>query len=160
MRTEAKNRIEGWRQNAYGIDNFHVKLTSRESDLWFASSACIDGRTVRLDIYDPVSQRSTQGVMVEVRSDSSSNLALAFQQLFEDAWRRARNPGPFGFLMSLFRKWWLPLLVALGFAAAVIFADQNSAFVAFAGGVAAGLVANYLPQVPHTVSVMADRLRR
>lgn len=135
VRAEAKNRIEGWRQNANGIKNFHVKLTGRESDLWFASSACIDGRTVRLDIYDPVSQRSTQGVMVEVRSDSSSNLALAFQQLFEDAWRRARDPGAFGFLMSFFRKAWLPLLVALAFAAALLFADPTSIFVAFTGGV-------------------------
>lgn len=160
IKAESADRIRAWQQNAKGIDTFRIRVTNRESDLRFASSACVDGRTVRIDIFNPSSQRSTQGVMVEARSDTNSNLALVFQQIFNDAWRRAHAAGPLGYPMSLLKKSWLPLLTILAFAAALVFSDRSSVIVAFTGGVVAGLVSNYLPRVPNIVSEMLDRLRR
>ncbi|WP_367127930.1 hypothetical protein [Saccharothrix sp. HUAS TT1] len=157
---ESKGRIEGWVRNSDGYDNFEVRVTNRASDLWAASSMYLDGRLLRFDVFDPVSQRTTQGVMVEVVADGVTNLALIFKAMFDEAWQRSRRPGFTGALTAITRVIWLPVIAALAFGVALLLASPSSVPVAFTGGVLAGLISNYLPRVPEAVSRVVERLRR
>ncbi len=157
---EARRRLDGWMLHSKGIENFYIRVTSHASDLWLASSMCIDNRLVRLDIFDPQSQRTTQGVMVEAISDGSSNLALLFQASFENGWRRSYTPTATGALAAFIRRAWLPTIIGASFALTLVLTPGNSAAVAFTGGIVTGLISNYLPRIPDALGNLVERVRR
>lgn len=156
----AKQKIDGWIKHAKGIDNFQVKITGRASDLWLASSALIDGRTVRLDIYDPISQRSTQGIMLEIISDSESNIALVFKKLFNESWNGAHEPGCYGKILQLLQSSAIPILLGIIILTTGTFFGSASPEFTFTIGVTTGVVANYLPKIATKASSMLHRIRK
>jgi hypothetical protein len=99
----AKRRIAEWSRNLAGLPNASVRVSHSVDDMRFASSMAIDGRLVRVDIYDPRRQRSLEGVMMEIESPAGLQLNLASHMLdvLDQAWDRAR---PLGFWRT--SVWW------------------------------------------------------
>ena len=64
MRSRAKERIREWSRNFDGFPSVEVRISHKVEDMWLGSCMAIDGRIVRLDVYDPDKQRSLQGIML------------------------------------------------------------------------------------------------
>lgn len=88
----AREAISGWKENARGISNFKVRVSHHVEDTYIASWMLIDGKVLRIDIYDPIRQRSLEGFMVEVTSSVGQdlNIVVVFREYFWRAWGRAQ----------------------------------------------------------------------
>lgn len=88
----AREAISGWKENARGISNFKVRVSHHVEDTYIASWMLIDGKVLRIDIYDPIRQRSLEGFMVEVTSlvGQDLNIVVVFREYFWRAWGRAQ----------------------------------------------------------------------
>lgn len=121
MRAMARDAISGWLENARGIPSMEIRIAHFAEDMLIATCMTIDSCVLRFDIYDPLNQRSLEGVMLHVESPSglTLNMVSLFQQFFDGAWRRAEHTGRFGKLKWWFStgwQWWL----FLGFSALAI----------------------------------------
>src|SRR5208337_3373149 len=98
----AREAISGWKENARGISNFEVRVSHHIEDLYVATWMLIDGHLLRIDIYDPIQQRSLEGIMVEVVSPDGQDLNIVgvFGEYFRRAWSRAQP------VQGLGRVWW------------------------------------------------------
>lgn len=114
MRPIAAQRIEEWVHNFEDRKTVEIRLSRTEEDMELATCVYVDGNVVRFDIYDPRTQRSLEGVMIEVVSPQGiiPNLVSIFKRLFDDAWSRAIGVRRAATLVILLRRWW-KLLIAL-----------------------------------------------
>lgn len=153
LASEARERLGLWRLHSKGRRRFQVKVSRHRVDLRDASSALIDGRSLRYDVYDDTSERSIDGVMITIARSEPTNLSRMFQDRFDEAWRRAR---PLGFWPSAgwaVRRWWWWGLVAVSTAiVAEIHVEHPTAT-----GLLLGAVAGYL--VNH-IDSLGDRIHK
>jgi hypothetical protein len=89
-----------------------IRIASDSDDMNLASCMLVDGRILRLDIYDHTRQRSLEGVMVHVETPAGMELNIIglFKARFEDAWSGASPSGFPKRLLWYLRKgwqWWL-----------------------------------------------------
>jgi hypothetical protein len=119
----AREAISGWKENARGLPNFEVRVSHRIEDSYIASCMLIDARVLRIDVYDPVRQRSLEGFMLEATSSAGQDLNIVriFSDYFWRAWGRARPVELRGAIWWCIKKsWeWLAFLVFLGLAFAL-----------------------------------------
>lgn len=117
MRDIAAGRIREWVRNLGDLPTVEVRISHRVEDMWLGSCMAIDGRVVRIDVYDPNRQRSLQGIMLELANPQGLDLNLVriFVELFRNAWDRAKPVGWHGRIAWRLRatwKLWLGLLFA------------------------------------------------
>lgn len=145
MAALARDAIDGWKRHASNIPSMEVRISDRVEDMLISTSMIIDGRLLRTDVYDPMRQRSLEGVMIEVESSTAYklNLVSLVQQYFDDAWDRARPTGRFakaGRLIIRGWQWWLCLAFSI---LTVIFTVSSTAGAIF-GSIAATFFVNGL----------------
>jgi hypothetical protein len=157
-RSASRTAIKGWLKNSEGIRSFQVRVTNIQSDLLLASSVSFDDRLVRINFFDPVRQRTTQGTMVEIQADTPSNISMLFADHFNTAWSRAREPTFRGTVAWCIRRYWL-LLTAAVLGAITATTINNSTTFAFLSGILTGIVTNFLPRVPDWTQQVISRLR-
>jgi hypothetical protein len=97
MEQVARNRLREWQSLVYLHPTMELRTTDSAASMRLATCVLIDGRLVRFDIYDPIVQRSLEGVMIEVESPSGVNLNFVslVYEMFDEAWAAARPLGRF-----------------------------------------------------------------
>ena len=92
MTQTAKDAIAGWVGHAKGLKTFDVRVTDRLEDARLATSFLVDDRLLRLDAYDPVNQRSLDGILLQFDSPTGMTLNIigVFRDLFNSAWQDAQ----------------------------------------------------------------------
>jgi hypothetical protein len=118
MRAIAADRIREWVRNLGDLQTVEIRISHRVEDMWLGSCMAIDGRVVRIDVYDPDQQRSLQGIMLELANPQGLDLNLVriFVELFRNAWDRAKPvtwPGRIAWRLRASWKLWLGLLFAV-----------------------------------------------
>jgi hypothetical protein len=118
MRPRAEQRIKEWVRNLGDLPTVEIRVSHDIEDMGLGSCMAIDGRTVRIDVYDPIRQRSLQGIMIELVNPQGLDLNLVriFLELFRAAWDRARPVTWLGRVLWRLRatwKWWIGLLFAV-----------------------------------------------
>lgn len=144
---QAKERLKGWRAHAKGQRNLEVRITRHARDIRDASSMLIDGNLLRYDIYDNETERTTDGVMIEVAGSSPSNLARMFEDRFNEAWSRAR---PLGFWRSvgwLLKRWWQVVLFFVFIAGLMLLREEHPGAVSLLLGAMLGYLVNHLDTI-------------
>jgi hypothetical protein len=108
MREIAVDRLQKWQRNFRMYKNVEMRVSPHADDMAIATCVGIDDSLVRLDVYDPVTQRSLQGVMIEVESPVGMklNLVRIFVDLFDNAWRRGLSRGKFAHARWFARRFW------------------------------------------------------
>jgi hypothetical protein len=108
MRKIAFERIERWQVLFRSYDNVDIRVSHHAKDMAIASSVGIDNIIARYDVYDPYSQRSLEGVMIEASSPQgmSLNIVRIFYDMFDDSWRRAQVAGHLSRIRWMLRRWW------------------------------------------------------
>jgi hypothetical protein len=101
---KSQEAIKGWIKHAQNIPQMEIRIVHRPEDMYFATSWTLDEHLLRFDIYDPLMQRSLEGIMIEVVSPPGFhlNLITMFQACFNAAWNRAEPIHTFGKV-----RWWL-----------------------------------------------------
>ncbi len=159
MKRVAKRRIDEWSRNFAGLSNASVRVSHNVDDMRFASSMVIDGRLVRLDIYDPRCQRSLEGVMMEVESPAGLQLNFTSHMLdvFDLAWARAK---PLGFLRK--SLWWAgrgwKILAALIFLGVALTPIAITGWFELFIGIASALLATAIAEA--SISIRRRRRQR
>jgi hypothetical protein len=140
----AREAISGWKENARGISNFKVRVSHRVEDSYIASWMLIDGKILRIDIYDAIRQRSLEGFMVEVMSSDGQdlNIVRVFSEYFRRAWSRAQPVQGLGRIWWWTKRaWqWLACLIFL----ALTYAFRSTFWVGVFGSAAATFMINGL----------------
>ncbi len=145
MATTSVDSIAGWKNHAKHSSNIEVRISLDPSDMRLASCALIDGDVLRLDVYDPKTQRSLQGTLIEVTSGEGRqlNVVSIFQDAFDDAWSRATPSTTLARLWRIFCdnwQWWFFVLFGIGaFATA-----SNLVVTAILGSASASFLSNAL----------------
>ena len=108
MRSIAEQRIPEWKQAFSGLRRAEIRIAHSPQDMETASGALIDGNVARLDIYDPYTQRSLEGVMVELISPPGRalNIVKLFQRAFDEAWARSYTLGRWAKPRWVLHRWW------------------------------------------------------
>jgi hypothetical protein len=142
MRATAEKRIKEWTRNFSNLPTAEVRISHKLEDMWLGSSMAIDGKIVRLDVYDPERQRSLQGIMLEVADPRGLNLNVVriFVDLFEQAWARARPTTWAGRMLWRWRQLW-KVWVGLLFTAAAFLPIPFAGWQDLLIGIAAALLA-------------------
>ncbi len=104
----AAERIERWWDLFHSYQNVGIRISHHAKDMAIASSVGVDNVIARYDIYDPYSQRSLEGVMIEASSPQgmSLNIVRMFYDVFEDAWQRAHQAGRLWWFRWVLHRWW------------------------------------------------------
>jgi hypothetical protein len=124
MERAAEDAIHGWSRHAQANSSIDIRISSSAEDMEIASCMLIDNRLLRFDIYDASTQRSLEGVMIEVTSPPNLdvNLIKVFQREFERGWNNAKPISVLGTIGWHLRKLWqwycfgASLLLAFAFA--------------------------------------------
>jgi len=155
----ARDRAKIWRSHAKKSRNLHVRVTRRRANLRGASSALVDHRILRYDVYDDVTQRSTDGIMIEVDTFNASNLARMYSEHFDDAWDHSR---PLGFwptvTWTLCRWWWVPAIVTSGLFIATHY-TQDPFVVSLVAGAVIGYAVDHLDNIGKFLARWWGRIR-
>jgi len=133
---QATQRLAGWRAHARSHPNLQLRVTSRVADMRASSSMLVDGSVLRFDVYDPASERSTQGTMIEIVSAEQTNIASLFGDYFDDAWHRARPLGAWrlgGWWLQ--RSWVVAVVIAIAAFATAVWTSHPAFATLLAGGV-------------------------
>ncbi|MCG8921041.1 hypothetical protein [Lentzea sp. CC55] len=151
MRSISAGRIRQWVECFSDRDTVEVRLSSSQEDMELATCVSVDGGVVRYDIYDPYSQRSLEGVMVEVGSPQGlvPNLVRLFQRVFDDAWDRSVSPRRFAMAGRFLKRWWkLWLTIAVIAAAFIPVGVENWAeiLIGIGGGIGAPFILEEAPK--------------
>lgn len=92
--SRSKAAIKSWVQVTRGWPNCIVRVARSLSDIELGSSMSVDGRLLRLDLHEPLIERSLAGQMLEVNA-GGANLVRAFDRSFDSSWRTARSTAMF-----------------------------------------------------------------
>jgi hypothetical protein len=108
MRKISSERLARWREIFEKYDNVTIRVSHHPEDMAIATCVGVDNSIARLDVYDPYSQRSLEGVMIEIASPQgmSLNVVRIFYDLFDNAWGRAHGAGSIWWTAWLLRRWW------------------------------------------------------
>jgi hypothetical protein len=108
MRSIAEQRILEWKREFAELATVQIRISRIARDMEIATCALVDGCVARLDIYDPYTQRSLEGVMVELVSPPgrSLNIVKLFQRAFDSAWGRSYTTGRWAKPRWVLQRWW------------------------------------------------------
>lgn len=108
MKSIAVKRISDWKHELSGLPSVRIRISHSAHAMEIASCALVDSYVARLDIYDPYTQRSLEGVMVELVSPPgmSLNIVKLFQRAFDSAWTRSYTVGRWAKLRWVLQRWW------------------------------------------------------
>lgn len=114
----ARAAIQGWVENARGVPNMEVRVSRNMDFVRICSCLTIDRRLLRFDVFDPMRQRSLEGVMIEVLSPDGHELNLigVFQHCFDAIWEKSESTTFFGKLWSRLGsswQWWCFIVFAV-----------------------------------------------
>ncbi|RKR87280.1 hypothetical protein BDK92_1555 [Micromonospora pisi] len=84
----ARRAIESWKTATSDWPNTEVRIAVTAQDIECGSSVSIDGRILRLDVHEPLAERSLMGEMLMV-NERGGNLIRLFDANFDAAWDRA-----------------------------------------------------------------------
>jgi len=84
-----KRAIASWRETTRHWPNTELRVATRAEDVELGGSMSIDTRLLRLDVHEPLAERSIYGEMIEVNS-AGGNVIRMFDSYFDQAWMRAR----------------------------------------------------------------------
>lgn len=159
MRGHAEQRIKEWVRKLGDLSAVEIRISHRVEDMWLGSCMAIDGRIVRIDVYDPNRQRSLQGVMLEISNPQGLDLNLVriFVQLFSDAWDRAKPvtwQGRLGWRLRSGWKVWLGLL----FGVIAFIPAEFQGWVELTAGIAAAFLSTAF--IEYTAKARMRRRRR
>lgn len=160
MRSKAEQRIREWERNFSDLQSAEVRVSYAMEDMWLGSSMVIDGRILRLDVYDPDRQRSLQGIMLELADPRglSLNVVRTFVELFNQAWLRARPMTLPGRVRWRGRRTW-KVWAGLAFAALSLVPVPFSRWQDLLIGIAAALLATAVLEAGATVRRRRRRVR-
>lgn len=160
MAAAAEERIEAWKAVARH-ENITVRLSGSAQHMRQATSVLIDGRLVRFDIYDPMAQRSLEGVMIEVESPSGweLNFVSMMFDFFEDAWQAARPLGGLAVIGWRFERHW-KVVTGFGLALLAVAPVQIAGWREILAGMASGLFGASLVEARSTWFSRLSRLWR
>jgi hypothetical protein len=152
MRTIAAERLANWQRQFARYPNVEVRISRHADDMRIATCVGVDDTFVRLDVYDPVTQRSLQGVMIEIESSEGMklNLVQIFFDLFDAAWRRALAPGRLASTRWFLRRFWKLELGAIVTAFAFIpigLAGWTAVLVGLGTGIMAPSLIDEIPRI-------------
>ena len=118
MRAIAKERIDQWVKTFRDRRSVEVRVCDSQEDMEIATCVAVDNSVVRFDIYDPYTQRSLEGVMVEVISPQGivPNVVRLFQRIFDDAWQRSISTHRLARTWRFLARWWKLWLTFIAFA--------------------------------------------
>jgi hypothetical protein len=108
LRAIAKERIRAWSTIANKEKNLKLRLTGEAHDLLLATSLCIDGRILRLVVYDFLKERSKEGVLVEFSSFDGKplNIIQFAEEAFRSAWAAAKPLGLLRLAVWHMKRFW------------------------------------------------------
>jgi hypothetical protein len=115
MRPRAKERIRQWKAITKRSKNVKLRLTGETHDLLLATSLSIDGRVLRVAVYDFLKERSKEGVLVEFSSNDGKplNIIQFFEDSFKSAWDAALPLGFFAKAQWYVKRFWQFLVTGL-----------------------------------------------
>jgi len=155
----ARDSISGWAENARGIERMEVRVAHSFENMFIATSMSIDEHILRFDVYDPLRQRSLEGIMLEVESPVGLqfNLVSLFQIYFNDAWNQAEPVQRFGkvrWWLTRGWQWWAFILSTI-----IAFMLSASFWGGIVGSVAATFLVNALVSSWPTIHSLIRRMR-
>ncbi|MGH3942214.1 MAG: hypothetical protein ACRDTG_27055 [Pseudonocardiaceae bacterium] len=131
-RSRAERAVDSWKTRTRNWPNTEIRLASRVIDIQFGSSLSIDGSSLRLDLHEPLAERSLMGDMVKVNS-SAGNLVRVFDAAFDEAWRRALPISKLGRIFRFLKSVRWTLTTAVSLPAALLISGNSKELV---GGIA------------------------
>jgi len=155
----AKARLKGWKLQAKGHRNLHLRVTRHRRDIRDATSMLIDGHMLRYDVYDDETERTTDGVMLEVAGDRPTNLTRMVADRFDEAWSRAR---PLGFWRSVgwaIKRWWWVLALVAFITLSVLLHKKHPTIAVLILGAVIGYFVDHLDSIMHRLRELWARLR-
>jgi hypothetical protein len=119
----SKKNIKHWKNIVKKSKRIKVRVSNVSKDMIIGTCMSIDGRVLRLDVYDFMKQRSKEGIMLEASATDgrSLNIIEMFDIYFEQAWVRARPIDLIGSMLWYFSKnWHFILFFVFGISATAI----------------------------------------
>lgn len=151
MRTIAAERLHNWQRQFERFPSVEIRVSRHADDMRIATCVGVDDALIRLDVYDPVNQRSLQGMMIEIESPEGMklNLVQIFFDLFDAAWGRALALGRFASVRWFVRRFWKLEVGAI--VTAVAFVPVGlAAWTAVLIGLGTGILApSLVDEIPH-----------
>jgi hypothetical protein len=122
----ARETIADWKAAFRGRPNAQVRLYPKGEDFVFSGSTCIDGKVLRIVVYDWRRQRGMDGEFVEFVNPVGLELNVfeVYRARFEHAWRRANRLS--GLVNALRWLWRFDAEIVLG--AFLVYAYYRSDF--------------------------------
>jgi hypothetical protein len=159
MRALAEQRIGEWVRALGDLETVEIRISHVVEDMWLGSCMAIDGRIVRIDVYDPNQQRSLQGIMLELANPQGLDLNLVriFVELFRNAWDRAKPVTWQGRVAWRLRSSW-KLWVGLLFAVLAFIPTGLQGWIELTAGIAAAFLSTVL--IEYAAAAKARRRRR
>lgn len=152
MREIAAERIVRWQRHFKRYPNVQIRISPHADDMAIATCVGIDDNLARIDVYDPVTQRSLQGTMIEIESPLGMklNLVRIFLDLFDTAWQRGLSTGQFAHGRWLMRRFWKlemgGIVTALAFVPTGL-ADWTAVVVGLGTGILAPSIVEEIPRL-------------
>lgn len=84
----AKRAIESWKAKTRGWPNVEIRVAHYAESLDCPSSFCRDSELLRLDVHEPLAERSLEGEML-VAYRNAGNLIRLYERYFDRAWTDA-----------------------------------------------------------------------
>lgn len=159
MRPRAEQRIKEWVRKLGDLPTVEIRVSHDVEDMGLGSSMAIDGRIVRIDVYDPNRQRSLQGIMLELANPQGLDLNLVriFLMLFSAAWNRARPVTWLGRIAWRLRATW-KLWTGLLFAVLAFIPTGFQGWIELTAGIASAFLSTTL--IEYAAAARTRRRRR
>jgi hypothetical protein len=160
MRQIAVERIKRWHSIFRHHQNVTIRVSSNVADMSLSTCVGIDNNIARLDVYDHYSQRSLEGVMIEVTSPQgmSLNLVDIFHRAFDSAWARSYSVERLGRVSRFLRRQWR-LVMSLSLIGIVFLPVQAKNLTEVLVGVATGLLVPVLIEDIPRIAEFVKKLR-
>jgi hypothetical protein len=160
---EAKKRIAEWARNFANLKNVEVRVYKNIDTIRLTSCLLIDRDLCRIDIHDPLCQRSLEGVMIEsvCPPGLSLNLISILQETFDRAWEMAIPIAAWRRVSQIIRFNWL--IVTAITTAAIGFALRSSGtamayFFGISSSLAATALIGYRRGFARSLNVLASKI--
>ncbi|MFB8777279.1 hypothetical protein [Streptomyces broussonetiae] len=119
----ARRSIESWTAKTRRWPNTEVRLAQSVEDVEYGSSMSIDGRLLRMDVHEPLAERSLAGEMLLVH-ETGGNLIRLFDKTFDEIWERSLPVKGFARLRRGVASWRWSIVAATLLAASVTVPDS------------------------------------
>ena len=122
--TRTKRAIASWKEKTKDWPNTEVRIAQRASDIELGGSMSIDGRLLRLDVHEPLVERSIYGEMIAFYA-TGANVIRMFDSQFDVAWLRAQPTRLRARVLPEISSWKWAVTTALSFTAIWLVSNLN-----------------------------------